>query len=265
MATSKLSFDEARLALRKFRDHPTRNSEEVVELWQTVLQKNETRLGEEVWAIYEQVFVALLDCGDMNHSRELLEKLYQRFPSSQRVRKLNALYKEAAGHFEEALDIYDKLLEVDATNPVYRKRKIAVLLGQQKRVEAIEELIEYLKTFLNDKEAWLQLSSLYLAELDYAKAAHCMEEVILSQPYEADYLVRYADIKYTQGGLENIEIAKQYFIQASRLNPSSLRAAYGALLACEWLAQKQTGQKKKDYVAVGTWAAERIVEIYTEE
>lgn len=47
-------------------------------------------------------------------------------------------------------------------------------------MEAIKELNEYLKTFLNDNETWLELSSLYLNEGDYARAAHCMEELILS-------------------------------------------------------------------------------------
>lgn len=62
----------------------------------------------------------------------------------------------------------------------YRKRKIAILLAQGERQEAIRELNEYLKTFINDNEAWLELSNLYLQEIDHARAAHCLEELILS-------------------------------------------------------------------------------------
>lgn len=62
----------------------------------------------------------------------------------------------------------------------YRKRRIAILKVQGNRQEAIRELNEYLKTFISDTEAWLELSDLYLKEGDYPHAAHCIEELILS-------------------------------------------------------------------------------------
>lgn len=62
----------------------------------------------------------------------------------------------------------------------YRKRKIAILKAQGNRQEAIRELNEYLKTFISDTEAWLELSDLHLQEGDYPHAAHCMEELVLS-------------------------------------------------------------------------------------
>lgn len=62
----------------------------------------------------------------------------------------------------------------------YRKRRIAILKAQGNRQEAIRELNEYLKTFISDTEAWLELSDLYLQEADHPHAAHCMEELVLS-------------------------------------------------------------------------------------
>ena len=40
---------------------------------------------------------------------------------------------------------------------------------------------------------------------------------------------RYAEIKYTQGGLEHMEIAKTYYFHTIRLNPGNMRALYGLL------------------------------------
>lgn len=37
-----------------------------------------------------------------------------------------------------------------------------------------------IQIFLNDSEAWIQLSDLFLAENDFAKAAHCLEECVLA-------------------------------------------------------------------------------------
>ncbi len=58
---------------------------------------------------------------------------------------------------------------------------MAVLKAQGRRWEAVRELSQYLETFINDNEAWLELSTLHLADMDYAKAAYCMEELLLAQ------------------------------------------------------------------------------------
>ena len=51
---------------------------------------------------------------------------------------------------------------------------------------------------MSDSEAWQELMDLYLKEGDYAKAAFCMEELILTNPHNAIYYTRYAEIRYTQ-------------------------------------------------------------------
>ena len=40
---------------------------------------------------------------------------------------------------------------------------------------------------------------------------------------------RYAEIRYTQGGYEHLEMAKSYYSHAVRLNPNNMRALYGLL------------------------------------
>lgn len=107
---------------------------------------------------------------------------------------------------------------------------------------------------MSDQEAWHELCDLYLQEQDYAKAAFCMEELILHNPHNHLIHQRYAEIKYTQvrtesfksivflfcivilnksilqGGFENMELAKVYYSQAIKLNPNNIRALFGLLL-----------------------------------
>lgn len=83
---------------------------------------------------------------------------------------------------------------------------------------------------MSDQEAWYELCDLYLKEQEYAKAAFCMEELILHNPHNHLIYQRYAEIKYSQGGFENIETAKVYFSQAAKLNSNNMRALYGLLL-----------------------------------
>ncbi|KAK6009569.1 hypothetical protein OSTOST_25493, partial [Ostertagia ostertagi] len=91
---TNVSFEVGRRQLHDWRDTNSRRSEEVVELWEHVVSRSPSLLGDELWMVYEQSF---------------------------------------------------------------RKRKVAVLLAQGLRLEAIRELNDYLKIFLNDSEAWLQL------------------------------------------------------------------------------------------------------------
>ena len=44
-----------------------------------------------------------------------------------------------------------------------------------------------------------------------------------------NYFFRYAEIRYTQGGYEHLEMAKSYYSHAVRLNPNNMRALYGLL------------------------------------
>lgn len=87
---------------------------------------------------------------------------------------------------------------------------------------------------MSDQEAWHELCNLYLMEGDYAKAAFCMEEVLLHNPFSHLVHQRLGDIRYTMGGQDNIEIAKSYYAQAIKLNGNNLRALYGLYLV-SWL------------------------------
>ena len=41
---------------------------------------------------------------------------------------------------------------------------------------------------------------------------------------------RYAEIRYTQGGVEHLEMAKVYYSHAIKINPNNMRSLYGLLL-----------------------------------
>ncbi|KAK6103615.1 Tetratricopeptide repeat family protein [Brugia pahangi] len=258
------SFDEAKNVLRKWREEHARRSVETAELWEHVLSRHPRSLGDELWLVYEQVCIAALDLGRTDLVMGCIHALQEKFPRSNRVLKLQAMRLEALKRYDSATHLYEQLIESDPTNMSYRKRKIAILKAQGNRQEAIRELNEYLKTFISDTEAWLELSDLYLQEGDHPHAAHCMEELVLSSPHNSLYLRRLAEIRYTQGGSENIEFAKSYFEQAVRTNPSCCRSLYGIILCCISLSSKSSGQKKKEIIQSGLMAIEKLRSVYEE-
>ncbi|KAJ1529292.1 hypothetical protein ONE63_006089 [Megalurothrips usitatus] len=262
-----MSWGEARDKLRSWREENERRSLEVVDLWDTYLQSNIHKLGDERLLVWEQVCVAALDCNRMDVVDICLVSLATEFPSSMRVRKLQAMKLEALEKYDEALELLDQIIKRDETNAAPRKRRVAILKAIGKIVDAIKELNEYLRKFMSDQEAWQELCELYLIEQDYAKAAFCMEELILHNPHNHLIHQRYADIKYTQGGLENMEIARAHYALALKLNQNNMRALYGALLTATnvlSMSKSLPAPKKKECSKLIAWASKQIRNRYEE-
>ncbi|CAG0888742.1 unnamed protein product [Cyprideis torosa] len=262
-----MNWEEAAKQLRNLRDESRRDPREVIDIWNSTNIKDYLpRLGSEHWLVLEQVLIASLDIGRRDITEKCLNDLNRKFPKSNRVAILRGMVFEADKKFHEAGGIYDKIIAADETNSIARKRRVALFRAQGKVGEAIKELSEYLKTFMADQEAWMELGELYVLVMDYAKAAFCIEELILSNPHNHLYYQRYAEIRYTQGGMENLELAKSYFSQTVKLNSGNVRALYGLILTSAQLASSPKTQavKKAEYLRLAAWARERLQAIYSE-
>ncbi|XP_052709346.1 ER membrane protein complex subunit 2-like [Crassostrea angulata] len=258
-----ISWEEARNHLRRMREDQVRDGQTVVSLWEDVLMSERNKLGDELWTVYEQVCIAALDCQRIDISETCIELLKSKFPNSLRVKRLLGMKYEAEERFHKAGDLYDDIIKEDETNMFARKRKVAILKAQNKTLEAIEELNKYLKQFMTDFEAWMELCDLYLAVQDYTKAAFCMEELIMSNPHNHLYHQKFAEIKYTMGDPDNMAIARTYFAQAIKLNPNSVRSLYGCFLASSNLAASSNRKDKQSNIKYAAWAAQQLKEKYT--
>ena len=215
----------------------------------------------------EQVCIAAIDLHDNEVIKDCLQQLDEKFPNSSRVKRLKIMAKlELRERFEDAIQMYDDMIRKDESNSLLYKRKIAILLAERRTPEAIKELCEYLKKFMNDQESWLQLADLYIDEQDYSKAAFCLEELILANPHNHLYHERYAAIQYTINTAESLELSRSYFAQALKLNPNNLRALYGLLLSANSVAAlpKTSSQKKRENLRLANWAATQITKLYKE-
>ena len=261
-----MKWDEVVSKLRFLREEGNRDSRQVVDLFDSYsdADKRIQRLGSEQWLILEQVVIAALDCGRRDLSDKCLADLIRKFPKSNRVAILRGMTTEADKNFSGAAEIYDSIIAKDATHAVARKRKVALLRSQGKTVEAIKELVEYTKTFMADQEAWTELMELYVSVMDYSKAAFCCEELILANPHNHLYYQRYAEIRYTQGGADNLENAKSIYSQAIKLNSNNVRALYGLILTTAQLAAlpKTQAAKKAEYTRLAAWASDRLGSLY---
>uniref|UniRef100_A0A672NRY9 ER membrane protein complex subunit 2 n=1 Tax=Sinocyclocheilus grahami TaxID=75366 RepID=A0A672NRY9_SINGR len=233
-----VSWEEMRDKLRKWREENYRNSEQIVDVGEELINEHASKLGDDIWIIYEQVMIAALDCSRDDLAWSCLQELKRQFPDNTPQHRLNTT--------------------------AARKRKISILRAQGKSSEAIRELNEYLEQFVGDQEAWHELSELYINEHDYAKAAFCLEELMMTNPHNHLYCEQYAEVKYTQGGLENLELARKYFAQALKLNNRNMRALFGLYMSASHIAAspKVSAKVKKDNVKYAAWATSQISRAY---
>ncbi|XP_018784442.1 PREDICTED: ER membrane protein complex subunit 2-like [Bactrocera latifrons] len=253
----EMCWKDVRDQFRKWREDNERRSDEVIQLWEALLENHVQKTGNEMHLILEQVLIAAFDTSRLDIAGKCIETLNIEFPESMRVMKFEAMRLEALQMYEEATDLLDEIISKDETNAAPRKRKIAILKARGFRSEAIKDLSEYLKTFMSDQEAWHELCGLYLAEGDYSKAVFCMEELLLHNPHSHLIHQRIAEIRYTMGGMENVEIARIYYSQALKLNLNNLRALYGLYLCCSYITNSRAlGSKRKEAQKMAQWALE---------
>ncbi len=120
----------------------------MVALWDSLVSAEACleALGEEVFMVLEQVAVAAMDMHRRDVVDACLPRLRQQFDvDSIRVRRLYAMRYEMNGEWEDAIAIYDLILEEDDANSAARKRKVAIFRQQGENVRAIAELNRYLK------------------------------------------------------------------------------------------------------------------------
>lgn len=213
----------------------------------------------------EQVCIAAMDLNDKQLIKECLNELQTKFPNSSRVNRLRMMANlELNERYTDALEQYNAMILKDESNSLLYKRKIAILMAAKQNLEAIKVFCDYLQKFMNDHEAWIQLSNLYIQEQEYAKAAFCLEELILTSPHNHLYHEKYAEIQYTIGTPDSLELARAYFSQSVRLKPNSVRGLYGLILSANMLATlpKTTSQKKKECAKTIAWAQNKLATIY---
>lgn len=141
----KFKFSDVRDLFRKWRDDNERKSDEIIQLWEAVLEDKIHKVGNERHLILEQVIIAALDTARFEIATKCIKELSTEFPGSMRVQKFKAMRLEALERYDEAIDVLDGIIKKDETNAAPRKRKVAILKAKGRKIEAIRELCEYLK------------------------------------------------------------------------------------------------------------------------
>lgn len=191
-----------------------------------VLSKKGESLGSEKWSLMEKVLITAIKLDFEPWIGYCLKQLRSKFPGSERVERLAALYRESKEDWVEAEAIYKEML-VKAPESIYpRKRMIACLKAQGRLKDAIGAIIDQLEIFSADTELWHELSMLYMTQGAYSRAAAAFDEVLLADPKSFYNLLVYAEIEFSAG---NTALARKYYGKALEYRPNEPRALWGLL------------------------------------
>ncbi|ORX52187.1 protein prenylyltransferase [Piromyces finnis] len=217
---------------------------DVIELAKPLIDNKFSSLDSvEKYEILEQLIIAYLDINDVLKAEKYLSIITKKIDNgySSRLQKLNGMIEETKGNYEKAIDIYNETLKKDELNEAVHKRLIAVNIANGNRDEAIKLLNKYLEIFVSgDEDAWLQLADLYLLDNQCQQAAYCIEEVILIDPRNHLYYLRYADIMLCLG---KYQMASKYYCKALDLCKDNVRALYGILYSNQYLLKSKPEDK----------------------
>ncbi|KAE9315395.1 hypothetical protein PF008_g19257 [Phytophthora fragariae] len=229
--------------LHYVRKEKLRDPRAVARVGKLLVTKHSWGVGDELWSVYEQTFVAALDLHDDELAETCLKALQTKFPGSSRVARLEGMQLEQRGEFAKALALYDELLEANPANALVLKRKIAVLKAQKKTADVVAALNDFLRSFATDQAAWTELGETYLSMGAYRYAAFCYEELVLLNPMDAIAHSRLADIYSTIGGLDNLLTARKHYAHSIELNKKQNLRAYFALVTCTKSIAAQRGYR----------------------
>lgn len=186
-------------------------------------------LNSEGLDILQTTFEAALNINQIDFATDALE-LLKKNPigdQSSRYKMLLGLYFECIDDFDEAISIYQEILE---EKPFYKdalKRYVAISKSLGALDKAIKWLNHYLTLHPMDLDARIELVDLYSSVGQYTSANISAEELILLQPNNWMFHLKYAD---TLCRCNQYNLARKHYAKSFNIK-ETLRGALG-LLTC---------------------------------
>jgi len=203
-------------------------------------------------AALEQICIASTQVQEIKLAEEALTQIQTAVgKESLRYRRLLALCLESSSRYDDASDIYHDLLKDNPANTLALKRQYCILRAQVgMEEEARNVLNSYLERNGTDAGAWAEMAKTCADMGDYAGAAYCYEEIVLSCPLNPQVHCTLAEWYATAGGLENTKLARKHFCQSLELAPpeNNLRALFGLVNTVEnYLEEVCLKKNKREY------------------
>ena len=136
--------------------------------------------------------------------------------------------------------------QTDATsikNYIFFMKQSVDLSDKQSINDYIDLWNLYLEVYMNDEDAWLELSKVYLLGNEYYKAIYCLEEVLLHFPRNIRILNKIGAIYLSINTVEDSKEAIKFYSQSAVILPNA-EALFGIQNALEIISKKERLDQK---------------------
>ena len=117
--------------------------------------------------------------------------------------------------------------------------KLSMDLNDKQTINDYVELWNlYLDAYMNDPEAYNELSQVYLMVNEYDKAIFCLEELLLHTPNDYKVLNKIGDIYCSKNNLADAKTAIKFYSRSILINPTP-RAFFGIQNCCSIIVKKE--------------------------
>lgn len=198
---------------------------------------------------------------NMSVSSRVLHALNRQFQRDPEILRhyILTLYKLGADTHGDSM--LKGLLAGDLQNRALQHTGLAYYKKNMLETEYVEELAKYLAKNFTDRAAWVELGNLYEKNLDFERATHCYEEVLLLRPNDLRVFVKLGQLLFTQGSQPKLEIAKKYFCHVLTQRPDDLRALHGLRNVLQFTAKSAHEKKNLQVRKLGKLVDAKLKEL----
>ena len=216
------------------------------------------QIGVEENFLLKKLFFIHLETKDYKPALDLLIKLIKTFG---REKPLLKMYGEEGEIDPKGGDIpmrqYKAMMLNDQNDKESMKKyimfmKLSVDLNNKQSInDYITLWNQYLDVFMNDPDAYNELSQVYLMVNEYDKAAFCLEELLLHNPKEYKVLNKLGDIYASKNNCDDAKTALKFYSRSILIHPTP-RAFFGIQNCANIIIKKEKklDEKTKKLVSV---------------
>lgn len=174
---------------------------------------------------------------------EKANSIWAELPEFPKKQRLKGKLMEARGDFLSALSTYNQ-----DQSPECIKLKAMCFWSFGDVENCIKTLTDYLQIWMTDSDAWFQLSIFYISLTQFDFALFSLQEVLILNPANHLYLLKYADLVFAMG---NREDALKYYCASVEIYESvygwvGVLMSSGNQLELKQLASAKLREEYKD-------------------
>jgi tetratricopeptide (TPR) repeat protein len=230
---------------------------------QNFIKSHGSSLGFEKYFYLEKFYFCALELKLIDVARKTLREFKQEFGNEPKIRRMEAQLLEIDNPPQNsnidfltlALESYKTLMKFNQEDRSSIKKYLS-FIKLKFDFEGLKTYCdlwnEYLKVYMDDYEAWYELSDVYIQTGNFNKAIYCLEEVLLHQPNNFKIYIKIGDIFNSLNNCESAVLAIKYYSQSILIKPTP-RAFWGIVYSINIYSRTNkplTDQKIKNLLKI---------------